>query len=136
MLILFLQCAVFVSWPCTYQIGKFLLLLATLLFVLVFKATKCLRLFLRTWRTFHAYVLENVAWHVSTYVAYSKQQTANSKQQAVNSKRQTANGKQQTANGKQQTTNSKPQTTNGKQQTANSKQHTANNKKQSANSKQ
>ena len=105
-LTLFLQCAVFVSWPCTSQIGKFLLLLATLLFVLVFKATKCLRLFLRTWRTFHAYVLENVAWHVGTYVAYSKQQTANSKQQAVNSKRQTANGKQQTANSKQQTTNS------------------------------
>ena len=28
-LTLFLQCAVFVSWPCTSQIGKFLLLLAT-----------------------------------------------------------------------------------------------------------
>ena len=84
-LTLFLQCAVFVSWPCTSQIGKFLLLLATLLFVLVLKATKCLRLFLRTWRTVHAYVLENEAWHVGTYVAYRKQQTANSKQQAVNS---------------------------------------------------
>ena len=70
-LTLFLQCAVFVSWPCTSQIGKFLLLLATLLFVLVFKATKCLRLFLRTWRTFHAYVLENVAWHVGAYVSYT-----------------------------------------------------------------
>ena len=38
--------------------------------ILVFKATKCLGLFLRTWRTVHAYVLEIVAWHVGAYVSY------------------------------------------------------------------
>ena len=65
-----MQCAVFVSWPCNYQIGKFLLLLASLSFVLVSQTSKCLGLCLKTRRSVHAYVLEQVAWHEGAYVSY------------------------------------------------------------------